>query len=134
MKFSTIKKLVPAALILCVFASCTKDLNRQPLTGTTAQEVYNTPANYKDVLAKVYAGLAVSGQQGPAGNPDITGYDEGFSNYLRQFWQMEELTTDEAVIGWGDADIQDLHNMNWTTSNTFVRMIYNRIYYQISLC
>jgi hypothetical protein len=121
-------------LMAALFASCTKDLDRQPLTGTTAAEVYNTPDNYKQVLAKIYAGLAVSGQQGPAGNPDITGYDEGFSNYLRQYWQMEELTTDEAVIGWGDADIQDLHNMNWTTSNTFVRMIYNRIYYQISLC
>lgn len=121
-------------ILLFALASCTKDLNRQPLTGTTAGDVYNTPDNYKNVLAKIYAGLAVSGQQGPAGNPDITGYDEGFSNYLRQYWQMEELTTDEAVIGWGDADIQDLHNMNWTTSNTFVRMIYNRIYYQIALC
>jgi hypothetical protein len=121
-------------LVVVLFTSCTKDLNRQPLTGTTAGDIYNTPANYKEVLAKIYAGLAVSGQQGPAGNPDITGYDEGFSNYLRQYWQMEELPTDEAVIGWGDADIQDLHNMNWTTSNTFVRMIYNRIYYQITLC
>ncbi|HYK46128.1 MAG TPA: RagB/SusD family nutrient uptake outer membrane protein, partial [Parafilimonas sp.] len=121
-------------LAATVFVACNKDLDREPLTGTTAQDVYNTPANYKAVLAKIYAGLAVSGQQGPAGNPDITGYDEGFSNYLRQYWQMEELTTDEAVIGWGDADIQDLHNMNWTTSNTFVRMIYNRLYYQISLC
>lgn len=134
MKFSFRKNLWPVALMLFVLASCNKDLNRQPLTGTTAADVYNTPENYKAVLAKVYAGLAVSGQQGPAGNPDITGYDEGFSNYLRQYWQMEELTTDEAVIGWGDADIQDLHNMDWTTSNTFVRMIYNRIYYQISLC
>jgi hypothetical protein len=134
MKFSFLKNIWAGALVLFVFASCTKDLNRKPLTGTTAEQVYNTPENYKAVLAKVYAGLAVSGQQGPAGNPDITGYDEGFSNYLRQYWQMEELTTDEAVIGWGDADIQDLHNMDWTTGNTFVRMIYNRIYYQISLC
>jgi len=135
MKLSFIKNSVLlSGFIILAFVSCTKDLDRQPLTGTTANDVYNTPANYKDVLAKIYAGLAVSGQQGPAGNPDITGYDEGFSNYLRQYWQMEELTTDEAVIGWADADIQDLHNMNWTTSNTFVRMIYNRIYYQISLC
>lgn len=134
MQFLFIKKLWPAVLMLFMLTSCNKDLDRQPLTGTTAADVYNTPGNYKAVLAKVYAGLAVSGQQGPAGNPDITGYDEGFSNYLRQYWQMEELTTDEAVIGWGDADIQDLHNMDWTTSNTFVRMIYNRIYYQISLC
>src|SRR6516162_7963390 len=100
MKFKFINNtMLLVVLVVVLFTSCTKDLNRQPLTGTTAGDIYNTPANYKE-------GLAVSGQQGPAGNPDITGYDEGFSNYLRQYWQMEELPTDEAVIGWGDADIQ----------------------------
>src|SRR5258706_11677707 len=126
MKTFTIKGSVLSLLVVLVVTACNKDLNREPLTGTTSGDVYNTPGNYKEVLAKIYAGLAVSGQQGPAGDPDITGYDEGFSNYLRQYWQMQQLTTDEAVIGWGDADIQDLHNMNWTTDNTFVRMIYNR--------
>ena len=67
------KKYLASCLILFIFASCNKDLNRHPLTGTTSADVYNTPENYKAVLAKVYAGLAVSGQQGPAGNPDITG-------------------------------------------------------------
>ncbi len=54
------------------------------------------------MLAKIYAGLAVSGQRGPAGNGDIQGIDEGFSQYLRLYWEAEELPTDEAVIAWGD--------------------------------
>lgn len=123
-------------MVLSVFGvtACVKDLDRQPFYDLTSASVYNTPANYKNVLAKCYAGLSVSGQQGPAGAPDISGIDEGFSSYLRQYWQFQELTTDEAVIGWNDSGLPDLHNMTWTSTNAFVTAMYNRIYYQISLC
>ena len=117
-----------------VVTACVKDLDRQPFYDLTSASVYNTPANYKNVLAKCYAGLSVSGQQGPAGAADISGIDEGFSSYLRQYWQFQELTTDEAVIGWNDSGLPDLHNMTWTSTNAFVTAMYNRIYYQISLC
>jgi hypothetical protein len=85
-------------------------------------------------LAKLYAGLALSGQEGPAGQPDIAGIDEGFSTYLRQYWKAQELTTDEAVIAWNDGTIQDYHQQDWDANNEFVTAMYNRIYYQISLC
>lgn len=121
--------------IIAVFAaSCTKDLDRKPFYDVTSASVYNDFNNYKLVLAKLYAGYAVSGQQGPAGKPDISGIDEGFSNYLRQYFKAQELTTDEAVIAWNDGTIQDYHKMVWTSSNEFVTAMYNRIYYQISLC
>jgi hypothetical protein len=96
--------------------------------------VYENFSNYKSILAKLYAGLAVSGQQGPSGRPDIFGLDEGFSSYLRQYWQLQELASDEAVIGWNDGTIKDLHNMTWTPANEFIRMMYDRIFYQVSLC
>ena len=54
--------------------------------------------------------------------------DEGFSSYLRQYWQLQELASDEAVIGWNDGTIKDLHNMTWTPSNEFIRMMYDRIF------
>jgi hypothetical protein len=82
----------------------------------------------------MYAGIAVSGQKGPDGSPDLVGFDEGFSSYLRQYWQLQELPTDEAVIAWNDGTIKDLHSMTWTPSNEFIRMMYDRIFYQISLC
>ena len=113
--------------------ACTKDLDRMPFYDVTSASVYNDFANYKQILAKVYAGLAVSGQQGPAGRPDISGIDEGFSTYLRQYFQLQELTTDEAVIAWNDGTIQDLHKMTWTPTNEFIAAMYNRFYYQISL-
>ena len=44
------------------------------------------------------------------------------------------MSTDEAVISWGDAGIQDFHNMNWSSSNPFLQGLYYRCYYQITLC
>ena len=84
-------------------------------------------------LAKIYAGISLSGQEGPAGNADLEGLDEGFSNYLRLYWKMQELTTDEALIGWDDGTIKDLHGQNWTAGNEFIRTVYTRIMYQVSL-
>ena len=100
MKKLSLYSLLVVSLVLG-FSSCIKDLDTIPLDPdeVTSASVYNTADNYYHVLAKVYAGLAVSGQQGPAGMPDISGIDEGFSCYLRQYWFAQELTTDEAVIG-----------------------------------
>ncbi len=121
------------ALILSVFTACEGNLNKRPITEFTSEQAFQDPAAYEQFLAKIYAGLAVSGQQGPAGNPDISGIDEGFSNYLRQYWMHEELTTDEAVIAWNDGTIHDIHNHVWNSSNEFIRAMYDRIYFQISL-
>jgi len=116
--------------------SCFKDLDTIPLDPdeVTSATVYDSPDAYRQVLAKLYAGLAVSGQQGPAGQPDISGIDEGFSTYLRQYWKAQELTTDEAVIAWNDGNIHDYHQQDWDANNEFITAMYNRIFYQISLC
>lgn len=118
------------------FSSCFNDLNTLPLDDDeyVSEVVYSDPASYKRVLAKLYAGLAVSGQQGPAGRPDIGGIDEGFSTYLRQFFKAQELPTDEAVIAWNDGNLQDYTRHNWDANNEFITAMYNRIFYQISLC
>lgn len=116
--------------------SCLKDLDTKPNDDdiALADEVFNNPASYKQVLAKLYAGLAISGQQGPAGLPDISGIDEGFSQYLRQYWLAQEVTTDEAVIGWADGSLPDYHEHDWNSGNEFVRALYDRIFYQIKAC
>ena len=127
-----------ALLGLLVLQSCTKDLDLQPTNDVTSEVVYATPAGYKQVLAKVYGSFALTGNIGPAapsGFPgDIQGIDEGFSDFYRLFWKAQELSTDEAVISWGDAGIQDFHNMNWGTNNNFLRGLYYRSLYQITLC
>jgi starch-binding outer membrane protein, SusD/RagB family len=121
------------AMTVFFIASCTKDLDRQPKYGNTAASLYKDLAGYKSVLAKVYAGLTLTGNSGPDGSGDISGIDEGFSSYLRQYWSAQELSTDEAVIGWNDATIKDFHYMTWSPADVFIRALYSRIYFQITL-
>jgi len=118
------------------FSSCFKDLDTIPIDEDviTSAQVYEDPSSYKQVLAKLYAGLAVTGQQGPAGQGDIEGIDEGFGQYLRMLWYHQELTTEEAVVGWNDQTIADFHGQSWTSSDGFIFAMYSRIYYQIPLC
>lgn len=124
-KFSLIPLLLAAG-------ACTK-LDLEPLSTTTSTTLFKDESAYRPFLARIYSGIAVTGQQGPSGNSDITSLDEGFSNYLRQLWQLQELPTDEAVIAWGDEGIRDLHAQTWTSANQFNRAIYYRIFYQVSL-
>lgn len=134
---NTNKILLNILLIAILLSSgCFKDLNTIPLDEdiTTAATVYDNPQAYKQVLAKLYAGLALSGQQGAAGQPDIKGIDEGFGQYLRGLWYHQELPTDEAIIGWNDQTIKDFHSQTWSADDGFMFAFYSRIYYQISLC
>ena len=133
LNFRLIRNLALAGVITLSAASCDHSLDIEPKYDVVSANVYRDFANYKPILAKMYAGYAVTGQQGPAGRPDISGIDEGFSNYLRQYWQAQELSTDEAIIAWNDGNLRDLHDMDWNPSNEFLRALYNRIYYQVSL-
>lgn len=120
---------------LSLLTACVGDLDVTPIDPNlqTADKVYKTPDDYKRGLAKLYATFALSGQQGPSGNPDIAGIDEGFGNYLRQYWNCQELTTDEAVIAWNDATIKDFHYHTWTPSDVFIAAVYSRIMYTVAL-
>ncbi|HEX8905094.1 MAG TPA: RagB/SusD family nutrient uptake outer membrane protein [Longimicrobiaceae bacterium] len=122
-----------AALLLLGGAACT-DITTQPKSSIAGENVFNDPTAYRAFLAKLYGGLQVTGQQGPAGNtPDIEGIDEGFSHYLRQYWQLEELPTDEAVIGWGDDGLPELNTQLWGAANPFLAAMYYRVFFQVAL-
>ena len=122
------------ALALLPLSSCLNELDQTPSFQDNTETVYKDPVKVKGALARLYATLAVSGQEGPAGRPDIVGIDEGFSNYLRQYWKAQELTTDEAIIAWNDGSLPDYNKVSWNSSNEFVRAMYDRIFYQIALC
>lgn len=123
-----------AALVPAATTSCTKDLDQVPSYSANAEVIYSSPAQIQQALARLYATLAVSGQSGPAGDPDISGIDEGFSNYLRQYWLAQEVTTDEAIIAWNDGNLPDYNTLTWNANNEFVRAMYDRIFYQVALC
>lgn len=124
-----------ALFIVAMTTSCVKDLDVSPIDPnlTTSATVYDSPEAYLQGLAKLYASYSVSGQQGPSGKPDIAGIDEGFSNYLRQYWNAQELSTDEAVMAWNDATIKDFHWQTWSPNDVFITAIYGRIFFTISI-
>jgi len=125
--------LLAVAGLLLFSTSCVKDLDTVPIDPDviSSANVFDDTAAYKQNLAKLYAGLAVSGQTGPAGQPDIAGIDEGFGQYLRGYWYCQELTTDESLIGWNDQTVKNFHYQNWGASDVFISAMYYRIFYQI---
>ncbi|HZI99845.1 MAG TPA: RagB/SusD family nutrient uptake outer membrane protein [Gemmatimonadaceae bacterium] len=131
MIYKTFRAVSVAALLVVAFG-CT-DVTTEPKSTVTGANVFNDPSSYRAFLAKIYAGLAVTGQQGPAGKADIQGIDEGFSQYVRLLWQMEELPTDEAVIAWNDTGVQELNTQIWGTSNQFLQAMYYRIFFQVAM-
>ena len=126
MKKVSIYNLFYLLLLMAVLPACFNDLDTVPIDddSQTADAVYENPEAYRQVLAKLYGGLAVSGQQGPAGQADISGIDEGFGQYIRGLWYHQELTTDEAVIGWNDQTIKDFHYQNWDANDVFINALF----------
>jgi hypothetical protein len=123
------------------FTSCKKLLDLKPTNGVTVDVAYSTPAGYKLGFAKIYGAFALTGNAGGAGQPDIdpNTIDEGNSDFLRMFWNTQELSTDEAIdnASWNgntDAGLHDFHNLNWSASNRMLLGLYVRSAYQILLC
>jgi hypothetical protein len=115
------------ATALMFLSSCIGDLDRFPENETTGADVYSTFDGYKGAIVKVYAANALSGNQGPSGKPDISGLDEGqYADFLRMFFNHQELPTDEAHCIWQDEGIPGLNNLNFSSENPFSKGMYNR--------
>ena len=135
MKSRMIKKILTAFVVIVAATSCAKKLDLFPVNDLTPEKTYSTAGGYKSVLAKIYGTLAVTGNQGPSGLPDISGgLDEGSQvAFIRMFFNCEELPTDEAIVSWNDQTIHDFHDLKWTSSDPFLRGIYARPIYNITL-
>ena len=127
-----------ASVILSLVSSCTDKLDLLPTNDITAETVYKTPLGYRRALAKVYGAFALTGNTGGGGSADIPREiitDEGNSDFLRLYWNLQELTTDEAAWTWqGDAGVRGLKEMSWGTGNAIINGVYYRSFFQITLC
>ena len=130
----TLKYIISAFVLAVGLSSCVGDLDVSPIDPSmnTADKALLTENDYFSLLAQCYAGFANSGSYGPNGNNNISGIDGGFSQYFRGRYHLNGLTTDEAVCGWNDQTLQDMHGLAWTTSDVFVAAFYYRVFYQIS--
>lgn len=120
-----------------LFSSCLGDLDTEPLDNNELvnSKVYGTSAGYKGVLAKCYASLIQTGQQGSGGKGDVGGIDEGYSGYTRALFYLETASTDEIVLHAGSSHgTQAVLFMNWDSSTKVGSYPYYRLYMAINYC
>ena len=124
------KNILKIAVVLAalIFGSCVKDLDVTPKDPDTimAGNLKNDPVYMKQVLGKIYASFIIAGQ-GANGGADISAPDENFFTTSRALWNLQEITTDEAICGRGDAGISDLNTQTWSPSNPFLTALYQRL-------
>ncbi|WP_026726867.1 RagB/SusD family nutrient uptake outer membrane protein [Flavobacterium denitrificans] len=114
--------------------SCTGDLDVTPTDDDEflSNEFFQDPASYKQVMAKLYAGLYVGGNDGD-GQADIAGLGGDFSSYLRLMFVTQEFPTDEAIVAWSDDGLPAINGQKWSPSNQFLYGIFSRAFYEISV-
>ena len=121
-----------AALITAAVVGCT-DTTVEPKSTVTEANIYSDPNAYTQFIAKIYGGLALTGQIGPTNAGDIGGLDEGFAQYVRVWWQLNQLPTDETVVAWGDPGLPEMNTGQWTSNNVWVYAMWSRIYFQAGM-
>ncbi|UEG50624.1 RagB/SusD family nutrient uptake outer membrane protein [Ferruginibacter lapsinanis] len=137
MKNNILKSVVALSLVIAISSGCTK-LDLRPTNDKLADDIYKTALGYRSAFAKVYSSMQNTGNTGGSGSRDISQEvisDEGNSDFLRMFWYLQCLSTDEA--GWTyykDTDPLGIHQMSWSASNATVAGLFYRSYFQITLC
>ena len=129
-----LKYLLSIGILLSgVWSSCSDDLNQYPTVEATNKTVYTSVDGYKAVLAKLYASFVLAGQEKGGGDADLssnTGYD-----YMRLYYTMQEVPTDEMAYTWVEGDnLYNLSYLNWDDNDIWVSDMYYRIYYTITMC
>lgn len=132
-----IKSWMIGMSVLVMVSSCISELDPESLgaNSVTSADAYQTVDDYKQGLAKLYASYVVAGQVGPGTDADIENLDVGFGVYLRAYWNLQQLPTDEAVYSWAeDGGIRPLHWQTWTATNSFISAMYTRMMLTIAFC
>lgn len=121
-------KTVALGLLTLGITSCTDDLNISSIDPQSS-------SSYDDMslLAKQYATLGLTGQQGPAGSADLS-MDEGESGFYRTIFNLEELCTDELIWAWqNDTDMSPLTYIQWNKDSSRALWAYNRLAFDVTL-
>ncbi len=122
--------------ILCLgllTGSCTDVLNQNPVTEDTSSEVYSSAANYKRVLAKIYASYVLAGQEQGGSNGDLTTING--KDFSRGYFNLQEVPSDEIANTWlSGTNTSDLAYMEWSAKDSWVSDSYYWLYFNIALC
>jgi hypothetical protein len=116
-----------------LLGSCINDLDLKPIDpdASDVSVIFSTEAGTKGALAKIYASFAYNGQGD--GEQEIQGIREDFSNFLRQYFTLQEATTEEAIVSWDDQTIKNFHWHTWAPNDAFNEAVYSRLFFSIAL-
>ena len=128
--------LLMAVVAALTFSSCVKDLDTMPIDDNklVKDQVYSTKEGYMGMLAKCYASLIQTGQQGgDGGDGDLKGANEGYSGYVRLLFYLQELSTDNFMMPSQSNGLRKCLNLTWDASNaSVVTWTYLRLYMSIA--
>lgn len=131
-------KLSAIFLIGVLMTSCFGDLDTEPLDPNqkVPSNIYNSKDGYDGLLAKCYASLILTGQQGgDGGNGDLEGANEGYSGYVRLLFYLQELCTDNFLMPSSSNGLRKCLNLQWDSSNaSVIKWTYQRLYMSIAYC
>ncbi len=127
--FKYIQCAVAAMLITGGLSSCINDLDVEPIDPSLKSDV-----GVEQMFNKCYSVFATSGNNGGDDNVDVDGLDGGFQHKFRQMWNSNELTTDEAICGWGDTGIPEYCHNTYDASHPMLRGYYYGLCIGITFC
>lgn len=137
MKNNIFKISLIITFIFLLFNGCYKDLDIAPINPNviSSENVYKTPSDYLGGLAKCYTSLLLSGRIGPHGDADFQGFDEGFSTYLRSWWNAQQISSDETVSR-GDiaAGLPEFNFHTWGATNSYLGILHSRVIFFAVTC
>jgi len=116
-------------LIAGGLSSCINDLDVEPIDPSLQSDV-----GAEQLFNKCYSVFATSGNNGGDDNVDVDGLDGGFQHKYRQMWNSNELTTDEAICGWGDTGIPEYCHNTYDASHPMLRGYYYGLCIGITFC
>lgn len=109
--------------------SCVGDLDVKPIDERTDMNV-----DAVGLFNKCFANMGQEGNGGANGGGDVDGIDGGTSAFVRQIWNAQVLTADEAHCPWGDEGIPAFNHNQWGATHPMLRGLYYRLYYGVTLC
>lgn len=131
MNYKYIKHIASVALLSLSLGlgSCINDLDVTPIDPST-----NMVPDFDALFNKCYANMAVAGNGGANGDCDVDGLDGGTTGFVRQLFNANELTTDEAICNWGDEGIPAFNFNQWGASHPMLKGFYYRLYFGVTMC
>ncbi len=119
MKSNIFKNAIKFCTIITILtvgvSSCTGDLDKLPTNDINNNALYSSVTGYKQSLVSIYSTLA-------------------YGDFLRNYWSMQEYTTDEAVNTWNADGEGVYHQLAWSADAAAILKVYTAALKDITYC